>query len=163
MAKRRSNDGKILEGKVRDALVAYVESSPALFHRFYDTTCAGSYLPAQPGDFMLLVPARADASAAAILLECKSTDAGCALMGMLTGDVAKRQIAKHRLWHRAGHPSLYIWLDLGTNEVEIYCGRQVVAEFLDKTKGVWPAVAGDVSNLLGLLKDAVGVLARMPL
>jgi hypothetical protein len=135
------NDGDYLQAKLYSALADYVRYQPGFKYRFYDTkSTRGSFLPAQPGDFFLLVPE------ACFLIECKSSVAGVSLLSMaFKGAVGKNQIAKHRMWHRAGHPSLYLYLDLASNRIEWHTGVNVVNK---KNQPVWTGQLSDLSDSL---------------
>jgi len=145
------NDGTSLQDKLQKALKEYCETSPAYWHRFPDTKSAGrgNYLKAQPGDYMLLVPGPC------LLIECKSTMVGTGIISMaFHGGTGKNQIAKHRLWHRAGHPTLYLWGDLANKEVQWHSGRAVVKKISK------PLVIGGLDNLLGTLPDVIKIISR---
>lgn len=147
------NDGKVLEKALQDALADYQKRHRAKWHRFYDTHSARSILPQQPGDFMLLVPG------ASILIEAKSTDDGTPLLDMIRSSKSGRtQIAEHRIWHRAGHPSVYIWGDLRTKEALVYDGPQVVAAYLNRAQ-VAPVLEGVIGGVMTLL-DALVLRAQ---
>lgn len=122
LASLNKNNGELIQDKLQNVLSNFAAKSPSFDYRFYDTKTARSgFIPAQPGDFMLLIPNYA------ILIECKSSNAGVKLITMAhKGNVGKLQIAKHRMWHRSGHPSLYLYLDLKTNLIEWHCGKKVV-------------------------------------
>lgn len=133
----KSNDGTALQDKVQAALKAFCETRKAFFYRFPDTKAArGRYLPAQPGDFMLLLPGRA------ILIECKSTEVSAPLKKLLDPG----QCGKHRLWWRSGHPSAFVYGDLQRNWVEWHDGRAVV-----ERKQYEPTWAGNDNNCEGML------------
>lgn len=115
MRKRKDNDGTVLETLVQQALTALCAMRPAFWHRFYDTKSARGFLPAQPGDFMLIWQGKA------YLIECKSSDKdNCVPMAWRTPE----QIGKHKLWLRAGGYSLYVHLRAGV--VKILCGAALV-------------------------------------
>ena len=122
LASLNSNNGEILQDKLQRTLSQFTSKNKGFDYRFYDTKTARSgFVPAQPGDFMLLIPNNA------VLIECKSTKVGTKLLTMAhKGNVGKLQIAKHRMWHRAGHPSLYLHLDLKTDAIEWHSGKNVV-------------------------------------
>lgn len=148
-AARRLNSGKELENKLREALAEDMKRTASFFHRFYDTTSARNMLPTQPGDFLWVFPG------AAVLMEAKSTVAGDSLLEMLRGggDHARTQIAKHKLWLRAGHPTVFWWADLRTGDLEVHSGRRVVRAFNDKV----PCTA----LLTGCLATIPGLLAEL--
>ena len=108
-----------------DALETYCRINKGYAHRFPDTKSAGNFLPAQPGDHLLLVP-----TPAAILIEDKSTEVGDPLMVLLKQDDKTRaQVLKHRLWNRAGHPSYYVWGDIVAGLTAVYRGMDVVEAY----------------------------------
>lgn len=151
------NDGKALENAVREALKAHQETNQSFFYRFYDTTSArGNFLPESPGDFMWLLPE------GAVLVECKSTEKGADILTMIKGSkTSKAQIPRHRIWHRTGHPSIYIWADLVTREVAIYDGVSVVQAHLNKDKELlhchFRGPLPTVGKMLGKLADNMRV------
>lgn len=121
---KSQNDGKYLEERWQEALQEFATGNPSYTLRLYDAHAARGMLPAQPGDFIWTMPG------AAVLVECKSTEKGEPLKKLLD----KQQIAKHRLWHRAGHPSLFVYGDLTTMESHLYDGRDVVSHHLSRAK-----------------------------
>ena len=149
---RKTNDGIYLQEKLASILKAYKEYNPAFDHRFSDTKSArGNYIKSQPGDFMLLVPF------GALLIECKSTVTGIGLLTLAHhGIVGKRQIAKHRLWQRAGHPSLYLYADLSKGKdkavYEWHDGRYVI------DKSYEPVLGGPLYDLSGSLKIVLHII-----
>jgi hypothetical protein len=146
----RKNDGTPLQDKLAKALKTYSEYHPAYWHRFPDTKSAGgNYLQAQPGDYLLAAPV------GVILIECKSTVVGARVLTLAHhGTVGKNQIAKHRLWHRAGQPSAYLWGDMVKEQIEWHWGFNVVKK-IDKPiliadlKGLGSSIA----TLISLVKD----------
>lgn len=121
---KKQNDGTYLQDELAKALKAYCEYNEGYFYRFYDTRSARvNYLPAQPGDYLLNVPG------ISILIECKSTTVGASVVKMAWNNkITKNQMAKHRLWHRSGHPSLYLWGDLTNKTFEWHLGETVVSK-----------------------------------
>lgn len=114
------NDGKKLEKELSKALKEYCQGNHAYIHRFYDTRSAsGNFLPAQPGDFLLLVPNFA------LLIECKSTQTGETLLSLAKKN--KAQLAKHKLWLRSGHPAVYLHLDERCDVLEWHDSSRVLA------------------------------------
>lgn len=130
---KKVNDGTKIQDKLYSAMKSYVSTNPGFVYRFYDTKSAGSYLPAQPGDFFLLVPG------GCLLIECKSSASGIQLLTM--AHKSKVQIAKHRLWHRAQHYSLYVYHDTRNDKVEWHLGSYVVNKMNN------PRWLGRLSNL----------------
>lgn len=131
-----NNDGTALQDILQDSLKQYCELNPSFFYRFPDTKSArGLYLKSTPSDFLW------SAFGYVFLVECKSTRAGTPLITMAHhGDVGKRQVAKHRLWHRSGQPSLYLWADLVGERFEWHSGQDVVS----KSKS--PVLVGSLSS-----------------
>lgn len=140
-----ANDGKRLEHKVQEALVKYAKSFPSFMYRFYDTRSAGSFLPAQPGDFFLLTPKQC------FLIECKSSELGTPLLRMANAKTktASTQRAKHKLWRRAGHATLYVYLDLRTERLEWHNGSYV----LEKTHA--PLWVGHIKDIFISLTNVI--------
>lgn len=116
------NDGTKIQDKLQEALKDYSQNNKGFYYRFYDTKSArGATLPAQPGDFFLLIPGQC------LLIECKSSEVSTSVTTLAhKGPVGKRQIAKHKLWNRAGHTSLYCYLDLKTGIVEWHSGTNII-------------------------------------
>ncbi len=143
-----ANDGSYLESKLQTALAKYARFNKALKHRFYDTKSAGgSFLPAQPGDFFLLVPG------SCILIECKSTEADAKLIRMAHhGKQQKNQIAKHKLWTRAGHPAVYLHLNIKTKVIEWHDSNKVI---IKKNEPIW---VGGLAELADSIPDVISLL-----
>lgn len=145
-----ANNGAFLEGKLHAAGKAYMRAHPGYWHRFYDTkSTGGGFLPAQPGDFLLLAPGLA------LLIECKSSAVSAPLLTLAwAGKPQKLQIAKHRLWRRAGQASCYLYLDLTTRRLEWHDGASVAA------KVNAPYWSGALAELPAALVQAVNYHTR---
>jgi hypothetical protein len=125
------NDGKFFEHKVQLVLNEYKKRSKSFHLRLYDTTSASrkgddsdqeaqlNFLPAQPGDNILLQPG------IAVLIECKSSTKHESLRSCVSSMVDPAQAASHRLWQRAGHPSTFLFCDLVNDIVECWNGVTV--------------------------------------
>lgn len=146
------NNGEYLQDKLAIAMKTYTAENAGYSHRFPDTKSArGNFLQSQPGDFFLLVPV------GSILIECKSTVSNASLLSLAWhGPVGKRQIAKHKLWKRAGHPSLYLFGNLtdGKNKAtfEWHLGSQVI------NKKSTPVNVGSMRELLHSLPAVINHL-----
>lgn len=118
MAKR--NDGKLLEKATEWAGKRIVQAG-GFFHTFPDSRRARNLISAQPSDFLLAH------LGVALLLECKSTAASASLVSMINAnDQTRAQAGKHRLWHNAGMPSGYLYLDLQLGRLAWYDGEEAV-------------------------------------
>lgn len=118
------NNGKLLESKTTVALKEFTSKQAGFFHRFVDKTqMMSGFCPKSPGDYLLLVPGLA------ILVECKSSITGSSLLTLAHKN--KVQLAEHRKFIRAGHASLYVYLNLKTDIVEIHLGDNVIKK-IDK-------------------------------
>lgn len=140
----KRNDGAWLQDALQAQLKHYCEHHPAFWHRFPDTKSAqGAYLKAQPGDFFWMMPRQC------LLIECKSTIKGTSLLSLAHhGTVGKRQIAKHRLWNRAGHLSFYLYGDRTTNRYEWHLGKNVASKcHAPVVTGLMPDLAASLSQL----------------
>lgn len=121
------NDGSFLQNKLQGALKEHCKTFPCYWFRFYDSKSARGFLPAQPGDFLWLLPGQA------VLIECKSSTREKTTLVSLAhhGPVGKCQLAKHKLWHRAGHPSIYLYYNIPEDRLAWHNGKDVIAK--DKT------------------------------
>lgn len=130
------NDGSWLEGKVKDMLDTLHRKTPSFYLRLRDTKSAsrGSTLhfqASQPGDFIHNYPG------ISILIEAKSSDKHESLMNCLRTVITKKnahQPAAHRLWQRAGHPSIYLFGNTQTEQIEIWDGIHVAHAWLTREK-----------------------------
>jgi penicillin-binding protein-related factor A (putative recombinase) len=135
---KKENDGKALEGKLSKALKTFEAKTKAFHYRIPDTSAARKgILPPAVGDYILLIPGKA------VLIECKSTVTGIPLLTLAHKN--KVQIAHHRQWHRAGHPSLYLWYDIEVDKIEYHTGELVVQKvhyplFTGKGREIQPAL-----------------------
>ena len=117
------NSGKLLEVKVSEALRKHQEQQGSHFIRLYDATSSGGRGYKQVGDFIWLLPDKA------VLIECKSTDTGLSFSEILKSKTSKEQIPHHKLWQMSGHPSIYIYLNQPTQDVQIFDAAQVFSIF----------------------------------
>jgi hypothetical protein len=137
----KANNGEYLQDKLAAAMKDFTTNHRGYGHRFPDTKSAqGNFIKAQPGDFFLLVPQ------GSILIECKSTVSNASLLSLAWhGDVGKRQIAKHKLWQRAGHPSVYLYGNLSSGKrtatYEWHCSSKVIQ------KVATPLLIGEMASL----------------
>lgn len=115
------SDGKLLENKLSVALKEHCCRYPSWYYRFPDTRAARNIIAEQPGDFMFLTGTRAT------LIECKSTEQETPFPNLLD----KRQIGKHRLWLRAGQPSVFVYGDDWLERAQIFDGESVVEAWDD--------------------------------
>lgn len=139
------NNGKKFEAKISAVCKELVSKRLGFFHRFVDKTQAMSgFIPAQPGDYLLLVPGKA------ILIEAKSTVQGRSLISLAHKN--KVQIAEHRMWHRAKHSSLYLYWNLKEDIVEIHDGHKVVQKVNE------PLVTCKSKDLHDSLISVIGLL-----
>lgn len=144
------NTGDKTQSLLAEALKTFCRHNPAFAHRFYDTKSArGAFIPGQAGDFFLLHPGQC------LLLECKSTNIGESLITLaFHGPVGRKQIASHRLWHRAGHDSYYLYHDIRTGRMEWHNGKNVVKKIADP---VWSGEASGLATSINLLTTIKGI------
>lgn len=135
------NDGRWLEQDLQDALHEYCAEKPGFWHRFPDTRAARNFIAAQPADFLWAVPG------GALLVEAKSTVVSARLKELLDPN----QIAKHRLWHRAGHESVFIYGDRALDVLEAWDGRSVVQMYLTPRHLCAPFFMGNLKQYRNLL------------
>lgn len=122
------NNGKDLEQRLQSALFAYQETHNSHYFRLYDATSSGGKGHRNPGDFVWLVTK-------AVLIECKSTENGtCLLESIRRSKNSRQQTARHELWHRSGHPSIYVFADILARIVTVYDGKSVLTALNKKTE-----------------------------
>lgn len=111
--------GKAFEDEMREFLMGLSRKHCACYHRLYDAHSAGGFMPAQPGDGLLLY------QGVQHLLEFKSSAAHSTLSAGLSNLVKTQQAGLMKFWHRAGAVCHYIFLDQNTREVELWAGAPV--------------------------------------
>ena len=122
---------KKFEDKVQQHFTDRSEMERLIYHRFYDTASAQGFLPAQPGDHMVIwkgIP---------ILIETKYSKRFSSLSQCFADMVKDGQIGSHRLWLRAGAQTLFAFQ--GTEGYELwdgaYCAEcRVTGKRLDKDR-----------------------------
>lgn len=121
MVKRAVDLGAEFEDKVQQGL-KYLESfHRCAFERKYDTKSAGSYLPAQPSDFM------AAFDGVHVLLECKASAVHTTFTRKhVTDNVGDKQVAGMRIWMRAGSNAFYLFHDVSTGIVELWPAAEII-------------------------------------
>ena len=114
--------GKEFETKVQRAYEKLQATKELVCLRLYDTRSAGNYLPAQPGDFIIVY------KGVPILLEVKSSEKFDTLSGKrapLTSLFDAEQVAKMRLWRRAGAYPIVLFQSQVTGWMEVWDGDYV--------------------------------------
>ena len=130
----QSNDiGKWFEGKIQAALKEIESERDSTFHRYPDTRAARNPLPAQPGDFLLAI------DGLAILIEAKCSATHDTFSSGFSSLWPKGEVAFHRMWHRAGHPSWVMFCHYDTGRVDIWDGANIASA--RATGGRFPARA----------------------
>lgn len=122
MSKSAQQRGKDFEEDTRQALEYAVRKTKTAYIRLYDTHSAGSFLPAQPCDFM------ACHDGTTILIECKASEKHSSLADnrrVLTSNLSDNQMAHARLWTRAGGRYLILFLSVEQGKVEVWDGNRV--------------------------------------
>lgn len=120
---------KKLERDVQVYFETLMETEPVVYHRFYDTASANGFLPAQPGDHLVIY------SGVPFLIETKNSVKYNSLSSCFASHVKDTQIAAHRVWGRAGVITLFLFH--GTEGYELwdgaYCAkRRVEGKRLEK-------------------------------
>ena len=85
-----------LENRIQEHAVKRMAHYGVYLHRFYDTRSAGSLLPQQPADFLILPQ-----TGRTIFLEAKFSEGHESLRQCFSGLVKGHQLASARLVHRA--------------------------------------------------------------
>jgi len=130
-SKTPQEQGKDFEGRVQEGLQSFMSKKKTVTLRLYDTRSAGNYLPAQPGDFVTVYEGRP------ALIEAKSSTACESLSNdrkALTSLFDKEQIAKMRLWHRAGSSVSVIFKCHHRDLIEVWDGSYIAECFLEPRK-----------------------------
>lgn len=118
--------GKEFELDLQELLRKAIAKHPLAFVRLYDTRSAGSYLPEQPGDF--LVTYRGNG----YLVECKSSVKFASMAGSrsaMTELCSNGQIASMRVWARAGAIPLLLFRHMDNPVIEVWDGKAVAETF----------------------------------
>jgi len=118
-AMRSEKLGAWFEHELQAVFAEFREHLPSTFLRLYDTKSAGSYLPSQPGDFILNTPVDA------FLIESKASAKYESLSSCLSSNVSKEQAVEHIMWRRSGHRSVFIFLSTKTGLCSIWDGKYV--------------------------------------
>lgn len=87
---------KKLETKLQDYFEARAEREFITYQRFMDTHAAGAFLPANPGDHLVIAHGKP------LLIETKYSSAHASLASCFASHVSDSQLMFHRLWSRAG-------------------------------------------------------------
>lgn len=125
-----SNDGKLTEGLVQDALKEMERKAKSTWVRLYDSKSAGfgsggNIIPPQPCDFIYTLNGTTAA------LEVKSSESALTLQDTTLRSMFKEsQILGARLWIRSGNKALCIFHSLSSDWFEVWDMRQVVAAYL---------------------------------
>ena len=112
--------GKQFEQDTQDLLKLFSTKYRFYYLRLYDSTSArGQYIPAVPGDFIAV------ANGVPHLIENKASEKYDSLKSCLSKNVDTGQAAAHRLWHRAGGESWFLFLAHKSQMLEVWNGELV--------------------------------------
>lgn len=131
----KGNDGTWLQDALQKALKAFCGSRPGFWHRFPDSKSSRTLINAQPGDYLWVLPW------GAVLIECKSTDRSSPLRSLLDPG----QCGKHRLWHRAGQPSAFVYADSARGLLQWHDGKSALEG--DRLPE-WAGSVGGIADML---------------
>lgn len=122
--------GDWVEGQVQEALDRIYRSGPVFYQRLYDTRSAGSYLPAQPGDFIVV------ANGTPFLVEVKASGKYPSLesAGAMRALIKDHQMLGAHLFARAGGRSLVIFYGRRSRRLEIWDGALVREDYIATRK-----------------------------
>lgn len=140
------------------------EGSKHWFHtmRLYDTTSArGSFLPAQPGDFLL------SKNSKTILVETKSSYKTTSLRSCLSNNMSKAQAGNMGVWCACGNIALVVFASYNINtgtwdNFEVWDGEYVskcrkAGKTLDKNRSMTPyKYFSDVTNHIVVMLNGEG-------
>lgn len=117
--------GKWFEAEVQKCLETLQQKQSATYQRLYDTASAGSFMPKQPGDFIVVY------QGIPFLLEVKSSTRYQSLTdgGAMRSLIKDHQIAAQRVWHRAGAAGGFIFLGADKESVEFWDGFRVAETY----------------------------------
>ena len=150
---------KKLERDVQVYFETLMETEPVVYHRFYDTASANGFLPAQPGDHLVIY------SGVPFLIETKNSVKYNSLSSCFASHVKDTQIAAHRVWGRAGVITLFLFH--GTEGYELwdgaYCAkRRVEGKRLEKDKRLFfsSSLTGSLTEVVEMAKNQSRFCAR---
>jgi hypothetical protein len=106
------------ENDVQELFLSRMERERMVYHRFYDTASAGNFLPAQPGDHLVVYQGMP------ILIETKYSGKHATLRSCFSSNVDDGQMGSHRIWTRAGAITLLAFR--GTEGHELWDGAYLV-------------------------------------
>lgn len=148
---------KQLEEDVTNLMRGRAEKEPMIYHRFYDTAAAGAFLPAQPGDHLVIrkgVP---------IVIETKFSSRYVSLVSIFSKVPTDQQLAFARLWSRA--LAYYLIVFQGTAGYELWDGEFLYYQRINKQRINRLQVLGlsdDLEDLLSGVKDPRHIGAENP-
>ena len=130
------NDGTILQDRVQEILEHLQRYAPAFAHRYTDTKAARNFVRPQPADFLFACPL------GVYSIECKSSVEPTLAKAWKNDERHRVQIAKHRLWMRAGQKSLFFFWHVGSAVIDVHPGERVVEAVLagDSRQILWRAM-----------------------
>lgn len=131
MTKTPQQLGKEFEENVKNNLQSFMSKNKTVTLRLYDTRSAGNYIPSQPGDFVSVWQGNA------ILIEAKSSTIHDSLSdkrSSLTSLFDKEQVAKMRIWKRAGASVSVIFKSPRQGRIEVWDGAYIAECFVTPRK-----------------------------
>lgn len=107
------------EDQLKDHFTFLQATERFYWHRFPDTKSCGNFVADQPADFLVC------SAGSGMLLEAKASAKHDSLRSCLSNNVSGTQALHHRLWARAGGSSMFVFLGVSTDTVEIWDGAYV--------------------------------------
>lgn len=150
-----------LEDEIEKKLKSLMVYFPIMYQRLYDTKSAGSYLPAQPCDFLVWAP-----KTPGIFLEAKYSGIAESLRSVFSNAVSDQQLASARLASRAGQKYWLLFYGARSAVFELwdgkYCSdRRAMGKPLEITQRVVCPTLGEAleTHVLGLDQEKLRRLA----
>ncbi len=150
MGKRDADLGAEFEQVVQTGLKYLETYHRCAYERKYDTKSAGTFMPAQPCDFMT------ERDGVHVLLECKASEVHSTFTRKhVTDNVGDKQVAGMRIWMRAGSNAFYLFYSLTADIVELWPAEEVIHAALT------PRYTPDRGKILGLCGCEPELIAQM--
>jgi len=119
-SKKEKDIGKWFEDQCSYIFKKMCSKRGRMFYSFPDSRSSRGLIPAQPGEYMLLIGFGAG------LIELKASLKHKSFRSCMSSMVRDSQYGWHKRWHLSNNPSVFVFYSEKENIIELWDGRDIV-------------------------------------
>ncbi len=145
---KKKDIGRWFEDQCSVPLITLCTKRGRMFYKFPDTRSSRGLIPAQPGEFMILIGGKA------ILIECKASAKHKTFRSCMSGMVRDSQYGWHKRWQLSGNPSVFLFYSEVVNAIEVWDGETILLARKNKK----PLAKEDYLEIYSTIENTVPVI-----